>query len=55
MMKPTFRKEDDYGFIKGTGVESAYGTAKMFKKHPDSGTKLVDWGMVTGFVSAAAD
>ena len=55
MMKPTFRKEDDYGFIKGTGVESAYGTSKMFKKHPDSGTKLVDWGMVTGFVSAAAD
>ena len=55
MMKPTFRKEDDYGFIKGVGVESAYGVSKMFKKHPNTGTKLVQWGMVTGFVSAAAD
>jgi hypothetical protein len=33
MAKPTFRKEDDYGFITGTGVEMAYGMAKMFKKH----------------------
>ncbi len=55
MMKPTFRKEDDYGFIRGTGVECAYGVSKMFKKHPSAGTKLVQWGMVTGFVSAAAD
>lgn len=33
MAKPTFRKEDDYGFISGTGVEMAYGVAKNFKKH----------------------
>jgi hypothetical protein len=33
MAKPTFRKEDDYGFITGTGIEMAYGIAKMFKKH----------------------
>jgi hypothetical protein len=33
MAKPTFRKEDDYGFITGTGIEMAYGMAKMFKKH----------------------
>ena len=32
MAKPTFRKEDDYGFITGTGIEMAYGAAKMFKK-----------------------
>ncbi len=32
MAKPTFRKEDDYGFITGTGVEMAYGVGKMFKK-----------------------
>ena len=32
-LKPTFRKEDDYGFISGTGFETAYGVAKMFKKH----------------------
>lgn len=55
MMKPTFRKEDDYGFIKGTGVECAYGVSKMFKKHPMNGTKLKDWGVLTGFVSAATD
>lgn len=34
MAKPTFRKEDDYGFITGTGIESAYGVAKMFKSGP---------------------
>lgn len=33
MAKPTFRKEDDYGFITGTGIEMAYGVAKNFKKH----------------------
>ena len=32
MAKPTFRKEDDYGFVTGTGIEMAYGIAKMFKK-----------------------
>lgn len=55
MAKPTFRKEDDYGFITGTGTEMAYGAAKMFKKHPMDGTDLKQWGIVTGFVSAAAD
>lgn len=55
MAKPTFRKEDDYGFITGVGTEMAYGVAKMFKKHPNDGTKLVQWGLVTGFVSAAED
>ena len=33
MVKPTFRKEDDYGFITGVGTEACYGTAKMFKKN----------------------
>lgn len=33
MAKPTFRKEDDYQFINGTGIEMAYGVAKMFKRH----------------------
>jgi len=33
MAKPTFRKEDDYGFVTGTGIEMAYGVGKMFKKH----------------------
>jgi hypothetical protein len=55
MAKPTFRKEDDYGFITGTGVEMAYGIAKMFKKHPSTGSNLKQWGVVTGFFSAAND
>lgn len=55
MAKPTFRKEDDYGFITGTGVEMAYGVGKMFKKHPMTGTALKQWGVVTGFFAASAD
>ena len=55
MPKPTFRKEDDYGFVDGVGIEAAYGVGKIFKKHPKAGTKLVQWGVLTGFVSAAAD
>jgi hypothetical protein len=55
MAKPTFRKEDDYGFITGTGIEMAYGVSKMFKKHPSTGSNLKQWGVVTGFFSAAND
>jgi N4-gp56 family major capsid protein len=55
MAKPTFRKEDDYGFITGTGIEMAYGVGKMFKKHPNTGTKLKQWGMATGFFASATD
>jgi len=54
MAKPTFRKEDDYGFITGTGIEAAYGMSKVFKK-PQAGTKLVQWGLATGFFASAAD
>jgi hypothetical protein len=55
MAKPTFRKEDDYGFITGAGVEMAYGVAKMFKKHPMTGTALKQWGVVTGFYRGDVD
>ncbi|WJR67239.1 DUF4043 family protein [Neorhizobium sp. CSC1952] len=55
MAKPTFRKEDDYGFITGVGTEMAFGVSKMFKKHPMDGTNLKQWGVVTCFVAAAAD
>lgn len=55
MAKPTFRKEDDYGFITGTGIETAYGVSKVFKKHPSSGTKLVQFGVATGFFASATD
>jgi hypothetical protein len=54
MAKPTFLKEDDYGFLKGTGIEMCYGTAKLFKKHPKAGTALKQWGVVTGFFAASA-
>lgn len=55
MAKPTFRQENDYQFITGTGIEMAYGVGKMFKQHPNTGTALKQWGMVTGFMSAASD
>lgn len=54
MARPTFRKEDDYGFITGTGIEAAYGVSKIFKK-PQAGTSLVQWGVATGFFASAAD
>lgn len=54
MARPTFRKEDDYGFVTGAGIEAAYGVGKLFKK-PQSGTKLVQWGMATGFFASATD
>ena len=55
MAKPTFRKEDDYQFITGVGIEMAYGVAKMFKKHPMTGTALKQWGVATGFYRSSAD
>ena len=55
MARPTTRKEDDYGFIDGKGIRMAYGVAKTFKKHPMDGSNLKQWGVVTGFFSAAAD
>jgi len=55
MAKPTFRKEDDYQFITGTGIEMCYGVGKMFKKVPGEGTDLLQWGVVTGFFSAPLD
>jgi hypothetical protein len=57
MAKPTFRKEDDYGFITGTGIEMAYGIAKIFTKPSalTTGTKLVQRAVATGFFASAAD
>jgi hypothetical protein len=49
MAHPTERKEDDYGYLKGVGVEMMYGVGKLFKKHPKAGTALKQWGVVTGF------
>jgi len=55
MAKPTFRKEDDYQFLTGVGIEMCYGVVKAFTKHPMTGSALVQSGLVTGFYSSSAD
>ena len=50
---PRFRKEDDYGFIRGTGIEMCYGVAKMFKK--TAAGNLKEWGIYTAFLAAVGD
>jgi N4-gp56 family major capsid protein len=52
MPTPTFRDQTDYQFVRGAGVKMCYGVAKTFFK---SSTNLVQWGVVNGFFSAAAD
>lgn len=53
MPTPTFRKEDDYGFIRGTGIEMCYGVGKIAKMNPTNNFR--EWGMFTGFFAAVAD
>lgn len=48
--KTTIRKEDDYGFKKGMGFMELRGVEKILY-----GSAGKQWGMVTGFVGAAAD
>jgi len=59
MPRPTQRKEDDYDFITGLGIEAQYGVGKLAKAPLSvSGATvgdLVDFGMVTGFVSGVAN
>jgi hypothetical protein len=54
MAHPTERKEDDYGYLKGVGVEMMYGVGKLFKKHPKASAPLKQWGVVTGFFGNTA-
>lgn len=51
--KTTVRKEDDYGFRHGVGFFEMRGIEKLEWMQGDPAAK--DWGMVTGFVAAAAD
>jgi hypothetical protein len=53
MPTPTFRKEDDYQFIRGVGVEMCYGVGKVAKLNATANFK--DWGIFTGFFAAVAD
>lgn len=51
--KATIRKEDDYGFKHGVGFYELRGVEKVLWDQDSANSK--DWGVVTGFVAAAAD
>jgi hypothetical protein len=53
MPMPTFLKEDDYQFFRGSGIKMAYGVGKIVKK--DLAGLLKEWGIATVFVTATAD
>ncbi len=53
MPTPTFRKEDDYQFLRGAGLKMAYGIGKLAKLTPSNNFK--EWGVMTGFFAAIAD
>ena len=53
MPTPTFRKEDDYQFLRGAGLKMAYGIGKLAKLTPANNFK--EWGVFTGFFPAIAD
>lgn len=55
MPKPTERKEDDYGLLKGRGIQGYYGISKIIYNGARSSSNNVDWGMGTVWVSAPAD
>ncbi len=60
MPRATQLEDGDYDFVTGLGIEAQYGTAKIAKAPLDAGAgatvgSLVDWGMVTGFVSGIAN
>jgi hypothetical protein len=53
MPTPTFRKEDDYQYLRGAGIKMAYGIGKLAKLTPAGNFK--EWGIGTGFFSAIPD
>jgi hypothetical protein len=56
MPRPTTLEDGDYEFISGMGIEAQFGVGKIAKiSMGDSSNALVDWGMVTGFVSGVAN
>lgn len=56
---PTFKKEDDYQFLKGAGVKMCYGIGKLASKFPSEANPnvqpLKDWGVATWYVAALSD
>jgi hypothetical protein len=60
MPRPTTLEDGDYDFVTGLGIEAQYGAGKIAKAPLAAGASatvgsLVDWGMVTGFVSGVAN
>jgi hypothetical protein len=59
MPRPTQLEDGDYDFVTGMGIEAQYGVGKIAKAPQNVASAtvgdLVDWGMVTGFVSGVAN
>lgn len=59
MPRPTQLEDGDYDFVTGMGIEAQYGVGKIAKAPLNVASAtvgdLVDWGMVTGFVSGVAN
>lgn len=59
MPRPTQLEDGDYDFMTGMGIEAQYGVGKIAKAplavNGATVGDLVDWGMVTGFVSGVAN
>jgi hypothetical protein len=53
MPTPTFRREDDYGFIRGSGIEMCYGVGKLAKLNAAGNFR--EWGVFTLFEAAVPD
>ena len=53
--KTTIAKEDDYGFKNGVGFFEMRGIGKIQYNPSDGAATAKDWGVLTGFVGAAAD
>lgn len=54
MPRPTEKKETDYGFFTGAGIEEMIGVNKIMRKHGTLGT-FKDNGVVSGFFAAVGD
>lgn len=54
MPRVTTKRDTDYDFVNGVGVEAQYGVAKIART-VGGATALKDFGMVTGFFSGTAD
>jgi hypothetical protein len=59
MPRPTTLEDGDYDFVTGLGIEAQYGVGKVAKAPQNVASAtvgdLVDWGVVTGFVSGVAN